>query len=156
MVNVSANLSAIQPASAWMRSVLSRSVPSVAGTARFADAADYLPDVFYVGVEEELGIRQTWTNDFLVTEIICCGSFDSILATKIKFGRVCRRSRTPGSTSGHLSWCKQRFRRHREEFLFEFCGQHNRHSTSEATSSNRLSLKSALPPSYAPLLRHRL
>ena len=82
---------------------------------------------FTVGVEEELGIRQTWTNDFLVTRdnLLRIFRFDVGNEDKVRQQfAVVRIHREVLLVTFH--GVNQRFRRHREEFLFEFCGQHNR------------------------------
>ena len=82
---------------------------------------------FTVGVEEELGIRQTRTNDFLVTgdNLLRIFRFDVGNEDKVRQQfAVVRIHREVFLVTFH--GVNQRFSRHREEFLFEFCGQNDR------------------------------
>ena len=82
---------------------------------------------FTVGIEEELGIRQTWTNDFLVTgdNLLRIFRFDVGNEDKVRqqFAVVRIHREVLLVTFHGVNQC---FRRHREEFLFEFRGQNDR------------------------------
>ena len=82
---------------------------------------------FTVGIEEELSIRQTWTNDFLVTRdnLLRIFRFDVGNEDKVRqqFAVVRIHREVLLVTFHGVNQC---FRRHREEFLFEFRGQNDR------------------------------
>ncbi|CFX66946.1 Uncharacterised protein [Salmonella enterica subsp. enterica serovar Typhi] len=82
---------------------------------------------FTVGVEEELGICQTWTNDFLVTRDNLLWIFRFNVGNEDKVRQqfaVVRIHREVFLVTFH--GVNQRFRRHSEEFLFKFRGQYDR------------------------------
>ena len=82
---------------------------------------------FTVGIEEELGIRQTWTNDFLVTRdnLLRIFRFDVGNEDEVRQQfAIVRIHREVFLVTFH--GVNQGFSRHREEFLFEFCGQNDR------------------------------
>ena len=82
---------------------------------------------FTVGVEEELGIRQTRTNDFLVTGNDLLRIFRLNVGNEDKVRQqfaVIRIHREVFLVTFHgINQC---FRRYSEEFFFEFRGQNNR------------------------------
>ena len=82
---------------------------------------------FTVGIEEELGIRQTWTNHLLVTGDNLARIFRFDIGNEDKVRQqfaVVRVNREVLLVTFHGVY--QRFRRNREEFLFELRSQHYR------------------------------
>ncbi|MNE27162.1 hypothetical protein D3C80_1205590 [compost metagenome] len=139
---------AIQPAMAWIRSVLARRVPSCCWNSTVSRRGRLSSRRFLRSVlKKNSASARRGRTTFSLPEIICCGSLDSILATKIKFGS----SLPAASYTGKYFWSPfmvytSASAGTARNFSSNLAVNTTGHSTSEATSSSRLSLRSALPP----------